>query len=243
MSTPPLIGVSTRLRDAPGPSGNQPTHTVARLYTDAVQRAGGIPLLVPPQRPEDVPSLIDRLDGLVLTGGGDVRADLYGLEHHETMYGVDDERDRLEIALVREAARSHLPLLAICRGIQVVNVALGGSLVRDIPSEMESSVSHFLGGPDVFRAHQRVRLDPDSRLARLLGTEELMVNSMHHQAVLEPGERLRPVGWSEDGVVEAVECTDDDWLLWAVQWHPEYLAPTDHHARALFEVLVEAAGS
>lgn len=238
--SPPVIGVSSRLRPTATSWGDQPTHTVTRFYTDAVAVAGGIPVLIPPLAPELVSIVLDRLDGVVLTGGGDLAAELHGRQHHDTMYDVDPERDAFELALVRRAAERRLPLLAICRGMQVVNVALGGDLILDIPTETDGGVRHYAGGAEVFEGHQTVRLDPDSRMARLLSVTELKVNSMHHQAVRRAGQGLRPVGWAEDGVIEALE-PENGWPLWAVQWHPECLAPTDPLAGKLFRALVEAA--
>ncbi len=168
-------------------------------------------------------------------------AGLHGRAHHETMYDVDDERDQFELALVRQARDRGTPMLAICRGMQVANVALGGDLVLDIPSETSHALVHYSRGSDVFLAHQRVRLDPGSRLAALLGTTQVMVNSMHHQAVRRPGAGLRPVGWADDGVVEAMEPANGKWPLLGVQWHPECLVGHDPFARRLFEALVEAA--
>lgn len=236
------IGVSTRLRSLTTAWGDQSAHTVARLYTEAIVAAGGVPFLLPSQAPEDAAAVLDRLDGLVLTGGGDLAAHLHGRAHHESMYEVDEERDRFELALVHEAQQRALPLLAICRGAQVVNVALGGDLILDIPSEIPAADSHYRGSDGAFLARQRLRLEPGSRLAGLLGVTELLVNSMHHQAVRSPGAGLRPVAWAEDGVIEAIEPANGRWPLWAVQWHPECLVGRDPLAGRLFEAVVAAAG-
>jgi putative glutamine amidotransferase len=235
-----VIGVSTRLRSITTAWGDQPAHMVARLYTEAIVAAGGVPFLLPSQAPEDAVAVLDRLDGLVLTGGGDLAAHLHGRAHHQSMYEVDEERDGFELALVQESQHRALPLLAICRGAQVVNVALGGDLILDIPSEIPAAGPHHQGSEAAFLASQRVRLEPGSRLAGLLGVTELLVNSMHHQAVRSLGAGLRPVAWAEDGVIEAVEPANGPWPLWAVQWHPECLVGRDPLAGRLFEAVVTA---
>jgi putative glutamine amidotransferase len=237
----PAIGVSTRLRSTTTTWGEQPTHTVTRLYTEAIVGAGGVPFLLPSQAPEDAAAVLDRLDGLVLTGGGDLAAHLHGRAHHQSMYEVDEERDSFELAVVKEAQHRALPLLAICRGAQVVNVALGGDLVLDIASEVPDGEAHYQASEGAFLARQRVRLEASSRLAGLLGVTELLVNSMHHQAVRAPGAGLRPVAWAEDGVIEAIEPVNGRWPLWAVQWPPECLVDHDPLARRLFEAVMTSA--
>jgi putative glutamine amidotransferase len=237
---PPLIGVTTRLRTVPTSYGDQPLHTISRLYSDAVIEQAGIPVLLPPQGEADVGPLLDRLDGVVLAGGGDMVPALHGREDHPTLYDLDEERDRFELRVVRQARRRRLPLLAICRGMQVLNVAFGGDLVLDIPSEVGTWVGHRAGVVGEVAAHP-VRLDPGSRLARLLGTVALSVNSHHHQGLRSIPAGLRAVAWAEDGVVEAVEPEDEAWPCWGVQWHPEYRQPDNAAARRPFEALVRAA--
>jgi putative glutamine amidotransferase len=240
-TTKPVIGVSTGLRPIEGPFGTQPTHAVSELYSAAVEHAGGIPVVLPALPPGDVPALVERLDGLVLTGGGDVDPELHGRSRHESLANVDVRRDRFEIRLVHEARDVRLPVLAVCRGAQVVNVALGGDLVVDIPSEVSGAVPHRrreVGDPVATHA---VRLAPDSCLARLLGTTGVVVTSSHHQAARTVGSGLRAVGWSDDGVVEAVEHQDADWTLLAVQWHPELRDPDNEASWRPFEGVVDAA--
>ncbi len=236
----PVIGITTRMRDVTSSAGVSATHTINRAYPDAVARAGGLAMLLIPVPGPDVGEVARRLDGLVLSGGGDVDPARYGGRHHDSVYDVDPERDEFEIALVAEAAARRLPTLAICRGLQVLNVALGGSLIVDIPSEVAGSLTHSRVGEHVHERHQRVTLDPGCRLASVLGAQ-VDVNSIHHQAVDRVAAPLRVVGTTPDGVVEAVEHEDDSWPLWAVQWHPEYLAERHGDALSLFEVLVGAA--
>ncbi len=237
----PVIGISTRPRTIKASGGELDAHTLEHTYTDSVLRAGGVPVLLAPVPAADVPALLARLDGLVLSGGGDVDPARYGGVRNEKNYGVDFDRDEFEIELARVAATVRLPTLAICRGLQIVNVAFGGTLIGDIPTEI-GSADHTVMGHHVFNGHQHVRLDEACRVAAAVGGADVNVNSIHHQAVrlLAPG--FRAVGWADDGVIEAIEHEDPDWPLLAVQWHPEYLGHADDHASwALFRALVENA--
>lgn len=165
--------------------------------------------------------------GLVLTGGADVSPALYGAPPHPRLGDVSEERDRWEIALVQAAAERALPTLAICRGAQVLNVALGGTLVQDLPSEHPSEIDHDPTLPRTTRSHP-IDVQNDSRLARAIGITRLMVNSVHHQAISRPAETLRVVATAPDGVIEAVESAPDSpWWCVGVQWHPEDLASAD----------------
>jgi putative glutamine amidotransferase len=240
---PPVIGISTRPRELESPEGESSAHTLQRTYTNAVLRAGGVPVLLAPVPDPQVGALIDRIDGLVLSGGGDVDPARYGSATDDTMFGIDFERDQFEIELVRTAKAQRLPTLAICRGLQVVNVALGGSLIEDIPTEV-GSADHTILGHEVFNGHQHVSLDPTCLVAKVVGTNDLQVNSIHHQAVREVAPGFRPVGRADDGVIEAIEFEDPEWALLAVQWHPEYLSDADDPASlALFKALVDATAA
>ena len=236
----PVIGISTRPRIIETSGGMLGADTVQHTYRKSVARAGGLPVLLAPVAEADVPEVLARVDGLVLTGGGDVDPARYGGVRDDTMHDSSDERDAFEIALVREAARQRIPLLAICRGLQVVNVALGGTLIGDIPTAI-GSTDHSVNGEAVKAGHQHVSVDVSCGLATLIGTDA-MVNSIHHQAVEQVGDGLRVVARADDGIVEALESKDADWPLIAVQWHPEYLSDAgDPAAHALFEALVTAA--
>ncbi len=239
----PLIGITAQRREVTTSYGTEPANTVVLTYSDAVTEAGGIPVILPILGPDAVPGLVDRLQGVVLTGGGDVDPVHYNGHEHSTIYGVDPARDEFELALAQRIAELKLPLLAICRGMQVLNVAMGGTLVADIPSQVEGGFEHFRAGDDAKRAHQALRFDESCQMVTLFGTSELKVNSLHHQAVAEPAPGLRPVAWSEDGVVEAVEPVDQQWPMRGVQWHPEHLIESESAARALFEDLVKAASN
>lgn len=237
----PVIGITAQQRDVATSYGAQPADTVTLSYSGAVLGSGGIPVLLPILDPVVVPALLSRLDGVILTGGGDVEPSLYNGATHDSVYGVHRERDLFEMEVARYAAEQRMPTLAICRGIQVLNVALGGTLIADIPSQVDGGFDHFVTGNGAARrAHQAVRLEDGCGLAQLFGTTKLHVNSLHHQAVAEPAPGLRPVAWSDDGVIEALE-PESDWPLLAVQWHPENLVETETAAQDLFSELVAAA--
>ncbi len=234
----PVIGVTSGVRDVASIVGVGANHTVDRAYTTAVAGAGGLPLLLVPV--DDPAAVLDRIDGLVLSGGGDVEPSRYGGEWHDTVYGVDPSRDDFELALVEEARARRLPTLAICRGMQVLNVALGGSLIVDIPSQVDGALGHSRVGEHARERHQPVSVDAGCRLAAVVG-RSVAVNSIHHQAVDRLGRGLRVVARAPDGIVEGLEHEDAGWPLWAVQWHPEFLAERHDEAGALFGALVEAA--
>ncbi len=234
---PTIVGITTRQRDVTSSAGLSRSHTLNRAYSDAIERAGATPVLLAPVSSHAVGSLLDLIDGLVLTGGGDIHPERHGGRLHDSVYGLDEERDEFELALASAAATRRLPTLAICRGLQIVNVALGGTLYVDLPTESTGGEPHARSGEHVFEAFQHVRLEEGCRLAAVMGTD-IAVNSIHHQAVRELAPGLRPVGWADDGVIEAVEAEDPTWPLWAVQWHPEFLAERDPEALAVFKAFV-----
>lgn len=237
----PIIGITSRQPVIKTSGGDLKAHVVNKVYTDAVIRSGGTPITLPPVSPGEAPRLIDRLDGLVLSGGGDIDPSFYGGKPHDDMYAIDPSRDEFEFALVRAAQHRKLPVLAICRGLQVLNVALGGSLIEDIPSEI-GSTDHAVPGPEVVNCHQTVTIEPDSLVAAAIGSAEACVNSIHHQAVRRVAPGFRAAGWTSDGVIEVLDPDDHSWPILAVQWHPEYLAvENDEASLALFTSLVESA--
>ncbi len=237
----PVIGITTRPRIIKASAGEMEAHTVEHTYTDAVLRARGLPMLLAPVPSHHTGDVLDRLDGIVLSGGGDVEPERYGALRTDTMYGMDFDRDEFEIELVRAAAARRFPVLAICRGLQVVNVALGGTLIGDIPTEV-GSADHTVIGHHVFNGHQHVRLEHGCRVALAVGATDVAVNTIHHQAVRDLAPGFRAVGWADDGVIEAIEHEDPEWPILAVQWHPEYLARSDDKASgALFAALVDNA--
>lgn len=234
----PTVGVT--IGDDPKRPG---FHLLRADYVRAVEEAGGLPLLLVPGRPEDAPDLVSRLDALVLSGGADVDPSLYGEAPHPKLGPVFKDRDRFEIALCREALEQDLPLLAICRGHQVLNVATGGTLLQDLPSDLGRVVEH---DPDVERyapAHD-VAVVPGTRLHQLLGRDQVAVNSFHHQAVDSLGRGLVvSARCPADQVVEGIEVPDRRFAV-GVQWHPEaYWGGRPGGFPALFEGLVAAVAT
>jgi putative glutamine amidotransferase len=231
----PLIGISSY-----GRAGKRKSFSLPCDYVDAVRRAGGVPLVLPAVEGE-IPEALEAIHGLILSGGGDIDPSHYGGASHRSNYGISLERDGFELALAGAAiARPHLPLLCICRGMQVLNVALGGDLVAHIPDRYGREVLHR--HPERRPVEHPVNVEPASQIARILGTTELPVRSWHHQAVGRLGRGLRAVAWAADGVVEAVEDDHRPFTV-AVQWHPEVGALSDARHLRLFEALVEAAGA
>lgn len=229
----PLIGLATYGRNAKG------RYELQAEYPWCVYRAGGAPVLLPPVGNGELTDCwLDRIDALILTGGGDLDPELYGGLRHPSMYTLDRERDASEISLARAALRRDLPILAICRGLQVFNVVMGGTLYPHIPDVFGTTVAHRL--PPREPTTHGVRLVPDSRLAHIIGATEIDGVSWHHQAIHDVAPGLVPTAYAPDGVIEGAEAPDRPWLV-GVQWHPEMSAATDPHQQRLFEALVRAA--
>lgn len=228
----PMVGITIGDGDQPG------LHAMREDYVRSVEQAGAVPVVLPPVRPEDVPALLERLDGVLLSGGVDVDPVLYGQAPHPKLGRVNRRRDDFELALTREALRRDLPILAICRGHQVLNVATGGTLVQDIPSIVEGAMEHDAPGPRWRRSH-RVEVTASSRLREILGEDALSVNSLHHQAVDRVGEGLLMSARSPDGVVEGLEMPGRRFVV-AVQWHPESFWSRPDSFQPLFDAHVEA---
>jgi putative glutamine amidotransferase len=180
------------------------------------------------------------LHGLLLTGGGDMDPALFGEAPHATLYDVAPSRDTLETSVLHVALDRGLPVLAVCRGLQVLNVALGGSLHQDVGTDPGTQTPHSQKEPRDQPTH-KVKLTPGCRLAATLGTDELEVNSMHHQAVKRLGRGLTAVAWAPDQIVEGAEIDDASRFVLGVQWHPEELVGHSEPARRLFAALVAAA--
>lgn len=233
-----LIGVSTSTTIDKYPERAY----VNAAYLRAVQQAGGVPVALPPHLDaRSLEALRGRLDGVLLTGGGDVSPARSGEAPHPKTSEVSEARDALEIGLTEWAIGQEIPLLAICRGVQVLNVALGGSLYQDIPSEPGSPINHSQAEPREQPTHDVKVMGEGTRLGRVLGTLELRVNSFHHQAVRRLGRGLAEVAWAPDGIVEGLEMPDAPGFVLGVQWHPEDLVGHDPAARNLFLALVAAA--
>lgn len=236
----PIIGVTTSRYTLSERVDRDRVYLAFVTYTTMVRAAGGIPVSLTPGGAEEVPALLERLDGLVFAGGGDVDPERYGGTPHESVYGIDPARDEFEIALVQEARDRRLPTLCICRGMQLLNVALGGTLLTDIATAGPGLIDHQrIDEPAGTRQHT-VDIDPGSSTARAIGAGSLTVNSLHHQAIRDLAPGLVVTGRAPDGIIEAV-ASDDDWPMWAVQWHPESLGTDDEPSKRLFEHLVQAA--
>lgn len=237
--TAPRIGVSGVVRtwDDADRTG------VNAAYVRAVLAAGGVPLILSPLLGATLAGhSLEGVDGLLLTGGEDIDPTWYGAEPSPLLSPPSRERDLFELALFAVARQRQLPILGICRGIQLINVGLGGTLFQDLPSEGPRGVQHRPDGPRDVRSH-RVRLTPGSRAAAALGTTSLTVNSSHHQAIRNLASGLCATGWSDDELIEAAESPPGEHWLLAVQWHPEEMhrdlrAPE----QGLFAALVREAG-
>ena len=232
----PVIGISAYPRVVGTSVGATLLHTASRHYVESVERAGGVPVVLPVMEPDAVDDVIVAVDGVLLTGGGDVQPSRYGAKPLPETNGVDPARDACDIRLLEAAIERDLPVLATCRGMQVVNVALGGSLVQHVPTATGQVHSHH----DRWREGvHKVRIDPDSHLAAALGTTDVAVNSIHHQAVDEAAPGTRAVAWAEDETVEAIELPGTPHVV-AVQWHPELLEDWPEQ-QGLFRQLVDHA--
>lgn len=231
----PVIALSARNMDGlPGIKGGMTSAVLTHDYLRRVHEAGAIPVMIPPLGELPV-ALLDRVDGLVLTGGEDVEPARYGQAPSPELGTVDLRRDALELALAAEAAKRGMPVLGVCRGMQVLNVALGGTLIQDLPSERPSEIPHRQEAACTEGSHP-VSLEAGSRLAAIAGSESLFVNSFHHQAALAVAPSLKPVAWAEDGVIEALEAKEA--FMIGVQWHPE--CQDGEFTSRLFTAFVEA---
>jgi putative glutamine amidotransferase len=242
----PLIGVTTsevRLAEKVDqtPQGEPPRREMALglTYLTAIEAAGGLPVVIPPLDSDAFEPMLTRLDGICLSGGPDLDPALYRRDRHSELGPVEPDLDRIELELVRCADARGLPLLAICRGQQALNVARGGTLHQHLPDRPGVTIDHrqqLAGDQDT----HSVEISQGSRLAELMGTTHARVNSFHHQAIDRLGVGLRAVAWSPDGVIEGVESPARGFAV-GVQWHAETLTARAEHA-ALFEGLVAAAG-
>jgi putative glutamine amidotransferase len=239
----PLIAITTSELRKPGSSDvATPAHShepggrrdlaLALAYPGAVSRGGGAPMIVPPFAPEsDVEAILDRVDGVVVSGGPDIHPCLYGQEEHPQLGPTDLGLDRFELGFVRRALERDLPLLGICRGAELLNVARGGTLIQHVDGHRQAEEARV-------PTHD-VRIEEGSNLAGVLGSTQVAVNTFHHQAIDALGGGVRAVGWSDDGLVEAIELEGPDFAI-GVQWHAEGLIDEPHHC-ALFATFASAA--
>ncbi len=237
----PLIGMTTYRKMA---DQSPPIEIIGLMpsYIESIVAAGGLPVLIPLGLGEaELTDILTRLDGVLLPGGGDIEPSVYRGGLHDTMYGIDPDRDRVEMLVARQAVEMQKPLLAICRGHQILNVALGGTLWADVKTFMPQAIrhDHFHGFPRNHMAHS-VTAVPDSQIVRMMGKTEINVNSLHHQGVRDLAVALRATAVAPDGLVEATEIPGHPFAV-TVQWHPENLIHDDPTMLSLFKGLVEAA--
>jgi putative glutamine amidotransferase len=232
----PCIGLTTtRTTNQEG----RPTFAVNQPYVRSISDAGGLPVLIPLDlSQDDLDTLLHRLDGILFTGGYDIDPQRYGNPPHPKVKGVDLERDREEMHLVQAAVKSGKPFFGICRGLQVINVALGGSLYEDLADQSPGAIWHDNHDkPRNYLAHD-VKVEIDSRLLQILDERQTMVNSLHHQGVCRLSNYLRPTAFASDDLIEAIELPGDRFGL-AVQWHPEELQ-AHGTMRSLFQAFIHA---
>ena len=233
--TAPLVAIPT-YHLGPGKVGNwEGAFALPEPYVAALRAVGALVALLPPGEAGEPEELLAPFDGLLLAGGGDIEPARYGAADHPAQYGTDPDRDQLELALARAAVRMELPVLGICRGVQLLNVAFGGTLVQ----HLEDGDSPVVHRDEAKQALHGLRVEPGSRLAEALGQAEAEGLSHHHQALDRLGEGFRPVAWAPDGLVEGIE-RDDGWTV-GVLWHPESTAAADPVQQRLLEAFVDMA--
>jgi putative glutamine amidotransferase len=229
----PLIGITSVYKV--DKEDNSASTMVAFTYVEAVAENGGVPVVLPTVTSEEIlQRYVQELDGLVLVGGADIPPSAYGEQPHETVKVLPMRRFIFDRKLISLWLSSGKPLLGICLGMQFTNVVSGGSLIQDIPSQVGTDVTHR-------RKYHRVRIKPGSSLAELLGAQEALVYSNHHQAVDKLGKKLKVIAHAEDGVIEALECIDCKFGLF-VQWHPEKMEDTEHR-NAIYGALIRACAA
>lgn len=241
----PIIGVSSSEIRIPEhlkqiPKGEPPHREICLgiPYLDSVQQVGGVPMILPPMKQDTIETILDAVDAVCLSGGPDLDPSTYGQPPHEKLGPTELATDSFEIALAQAADQRGMPILAICRGAQVLNVARGGTLHQHIPDAFETDMEHRQTALGHHTSHG-VTVDEGTLLARVLGSTEVEVNSFHHQSVEQLGKNLRISAHSPDGIVEGIEAVDRDFVI-GVQWHAESLTNREEH-EALFRGLADAA--
>ncbi|HEX2949236.1 MAG TPA: gamma-glutamyl-gamma-aminobutyrate hydrolase family protein [Armatimonadota bacterium] len=241
----PRIGITTSTLDRAPEGAIQISSATHLAYAECIYNAGGLPLLLPnlPEE-EDADEVLSQLDGVLFSGGGDIDPAHWGEPPHPALGIIDHVRDKFELDLLRTAIRRDLPIMGICRGVQVMSVATGGDLWQDIPSQYSSSISHKQHEERHIGTH-KVSVVPDSLLANIIwpegdATYTLTVNSFHHQAPRNCGRLFTAVAKSPDGIIEGLAIPDAHFAL-GVQWHPENMAEIDHVQGRLFSALITAS--
>jgi putative glutamine amidotransferase len=234
----PLIGIPTRTQV----DGDITRYSALATYTRALDLAGGAPVLIPLNLSDaTLRAIFERLDGLLLQGGVDVHPREYGEDIAPYCGEIDEARDATELRLTRWALESRLPILAICRGIQLLNVAAGGSLYQDIAAQVPNALPHphVQGNPYAFRAHA-ITIEPASRLARALGTTQLEVNSLHHQAIKQIAPGFYVTARAPDGIIEGIEAENAHQFALGVQFHPEWMIDEEPRMLGIFHAFIRA---
>lgn len=236
----PLVGIPSYGSEEDPDDASLPSFRMTQTYIQRLEAAGAAPFIIPLlQREATLRVLYKTLDGLLLAGGGDIDPAHFGEPPHPELGRVNQDRDRVELTLLRWAFEDELPVLGICRGIQVLNVAAGGTLYQDIESRVSGAMQHRCEDVDYWkhRAHE-ITVEPDSRLRAMLNSRKVNVNSYHHQAVKQVAPGFRVTAQAGDGVVEGIERIDGHFVV-GVQWHPEMLAADDPVQQALFDGFVD----
>lgn len=231
--TKPIIGIGS---DVLRQKGERDRAFAFTTYVDSLRRAGAVPVVIPPQ-PENAEEIVDSLDGILLAGGDDCDPTAYGEQAHPTVEPMDSRRQGNDLTLARVARQRGIPTLGICLGVQMMNVAAGGTLIQDIDSELRTDIEHASEPSD--RHRHDVLIEDNTRLAQIVGESELNVNSSHHQAIRHVGQGLRVTALAPDGIIEGIEDPSHPFYV-GVQWHPEDMA-TEKSAESLFGAFVDAA--
>ena len=229
----PLIGITTAYEKRE----KRDYECLSYNYIKAVQLAGGLPILIPTLLNEEMDRYLELIDGLIFSGGEDIEPTLYGAEPISKLGEICPERDFFEMKFFNKALERKIPILGICRGFQIMNVAFGGTLYQDIQGQQVSKFNHLNLISPVHNLEHEVTLMKDSKLYEIMGKETLMVNSLHHQAINKVGKNLKVVGLSFDHIVEALEYEGDGFVV-GVQWHPEDLVAKDGYFLELFKAFI-----
>ncbi len=227
----PVIGITSRYLN------DKKHYNLPDAYTKAVQRNGGTPIILPPLYDIDQDQLLGIVDGIIFTGGPDVDPMLYGEQPLPKQGGIDILRDTFEISLAKKALAGEKPVFGICRGLQIINTAAGGTLIQDIGSQVDDPIKHGQQTETWYGTHH-VKLESGSMVHGIFGVDEVKVNSFHHQACKDPAPGFKATGWASDGVIEVLEVDSPHWRL-CVQWHPEHMHKGEMNK--LFSALVEAS--
>lgn len=233
----PVIGITTFCEYKPGKVLDEVNYN----YIHSIVAAGGAPVLLPVVEREDViEGYLSIIDGIMFTGGNDISPMLYGENPIKEVVSISEDRDYFEFLLYKKAYMRSIPMLGICRGVQLINTAAGGTLYQDINAQKENSISHSQSDTPASNLYHSIKISKDSKLYSIMGSEELSVNSFHHQSVKKTAPGFNITALSPDGIVEAIESTDKSFIL-GVQWHPEGLVDKHPEFLKLFKALIDAS--